>query len=153
MPTARSWRKWLRLGEWWLRRVIRHFTEDRGDRNRRSFYVVQSRTGKQRRQPRLDGMLPKRLRAALKDSSVLAQKLRQLGDVGRFLVVAPIRARRPDQKKFSARARESDIKTNAIDSQAFAVEIGRTTRTPATAESPPEFFSFRWSCVARPTSG
>ena len=45
-------------------------------------------------------------------------------------------------KKFSARARESDIKTNAIDSQVFAVEIGRTTRTPATAESPPEFFFF-----------
>ena len=44
MPTARFWRKWLRLGEWWLRRVIRPFTEGREDQNRRSSYVVQSRT-------------------------------------------------------------------------------------------------------------
>jgi len=43
-------------------------------------------------------------------------------------------------KKPSARAGESDIEIFAIDSQAFAVDVGRTTRTPATAESPPEFF-------------
>ena len=40
-------------------------------------------------------------------------------------------------KKPSARAGESDIEIFAIDSQAFAVDVGRTTRTPATAESPP----------------
>jgi hypothetical protein len=26
MPTARFWRKWLRLGEWWLRRRIRRIS-------------------------------------------------------------------------------------------------------------------------------
>jgi hypothetical protein len=39
-------------------------------------------------------------------------------------------------KKFSARAGESDIEKFAIDSQAFAVDFGRTTRTPATVGEP-----------------